>query len=124
MFLGTFEIIELQVPYIVRNLVTQSTLKMVDFMNVKWHCTFLFPTKWSLFKDKLLLSDNVFPDNCEEATQMLKMLCVEYISLSCMSKCILYRGECADKEIRRQNMDMTGTINQETRVKHMFLLIR
>jgi hypothetical protein len=35
MFLNNIEVTHHQVPYILRNLVTQSTLKMVDFMNVK-----------------------------------------------------------------------------------------
>ena len=90
-----------QVPYIFRNLVTQSTLKMVNFMNVKYqHCTIIFPTNYRLFKGKVLLRDNVLSDSCKEEKQLLKMLGVEYISYhACPNDCILYIGEYVDKEI-------------------------
>ena len=73
---------------------------MVNFMNVKWHYIFVFPTNYRLFKDKVLLNDNVLPGSCKEEKQMLKMLGVEYISYHvCPNDCILYRCEYADKEI-------------------------
>ena len=57
-------------------------------------------TNYRLFKDKVLLSDNVLPSNCEEAKKLLKMLAVEYISYhACPNDCIIYRGEYAYKEI-------------------------
>ena len=63
-------------------------------MNVKWHCTFIFPTNFRLFKDKVLLNDNVLSGICEEVKQMLKMLGVEYISYHVYpNDCILYRFE-------------------------------
>jgi hypothetical protein len=53
-----------------------------------------------ILKDKVLPSNNFFPDSCEEAKQLLKKLGVEYISYhACLNDCILYRGEYADKEI-------------------------
>ena len=73
---------------------------MVDFMNVKCHCTFVFPTNYKLFKDKVLPNNNVFPRSCKEAKKMLKMLGFEYISYHvCPNDCILHRGEYANKEI-------------------------
>ena len=69
-------------------------------MNVKLHYTFVFPTNYMLFKDKVLPNDNVFPVSCKEAKEMLKILGVEYISYHvCPNDCILYRGEYADNEI-------------------------
>ena len=57
-------------------------------------------TSYRLFKDKVLLSDNVLLGRCEEAKKLLKMLGVEYISYhACPNDCILYRGEYEDKEI-------------------------
>ena len=57
-------------------------------------------TNYRLFKDKVLSSDNVLPDSCEEAKKLLKMLGVEYISYhACPNDCILYRGEYVDKEM-------------------------
>ena len=57
-------------------------------------------TNYRLFKDKVLLSDNVLPGSCGEAKKLLKILGVEYISYhACPNDCILYRGEYADKEI-------------------------
>ena len=57
-------------------------------------------TKYNLFKDKVLPSDIVLPDSCEEAKKLLKMLGVEYISYhACPNDCILYRGEYVDKDI-------------------------
>ena len=74
-------------------------MKIVDFMNVKWHCTFIIHTNYSLFKDKVILSANVFLGSYEEENQMLKMLGVEYIPYhACSNDCILYKGEYADKE--------------------------
>jgi hypothetical protein len=35
MFLGNIEVTNHKVSYILRNIVTQSTLKMIDFVNVK-----------------------------------------------------------------------------------------
>ena len=102
MFLGNFEVIDHQVPYILRNIITQSTLQMVNFMNVNnyWHCTFILSANYGLFKYKVLPSDNVFPGSCKEEKQLLKMLGVEYISYhACINDCILYRRESADKEI-------------------------
>ena len=53
-----------------------------------------------IFKDKVLLSDNVFLGRCEEEKKILKMLGVEYISYhACSNDCNLYRGEYVDKEI-------------------------
>ena len=50
-------------------------------------------TNYRLFKDKVLLSDNVLLGSCEEAKNFLKMLGVEYISYhACTNDCILYRG--------------------------------
>ena len=42
MFLGKFEVIDHQLPYILGDIFTQSTLKMVNFMNVNnyWNFTF------------------------------------------------------------------------------------
>ena len=57
-------------------------------------------TKYRLFKDKVLPSDNVLPGICEEVNKLLKMLGVEYISYqACPNDCILYRGENLEKEI-------------------------
>jgi len=79
---------------------------MVNFMNVNnyiginVHLIFSMITNYKLFKDKVLLSDNVLPGSCEEAKKLLKMLGVEYISYhACPNDCILYRGEYAEKEI-------------------------
>jgi hypothetical protein len=73
---------------------------MVAFINVKWPCTFLLPTNYRIFKDKVFPSDNVLPGSCEEAKKLLKMLGVEYISYhACLNDYILYTGEYADKEI-------------------------
>jgi hypothetical protein len=58
------------------------------------------PTNCRIFKDKVLPSDNVLLDSCEEVMQLLKMLSGEYISYhACLNDCILYRGEYAEKEI-------------------------
>ena len=71
---------------------------MIDFMNIKWHCTFVFPTNYRLFKDKVLPNDNFLHGRCKEAKKMLKMLGVEYISYYvCPNDCILYRGGYAKK---------------------------
>ena len=96
MFLRNFEVIDHQVPYILRNLVTQSTLQMVNFMKVNnigiVHLIFSM-TNYRLFKDKVLLSDNVLPGSYEEAKKLLKLLGVEYISYhACPNYCILYIG--------------------------------
>ena len=57
-------------------------------------------TKYILFKDKVLQSDNFFPGSCKEAKKLLKMLGVEYISYhACPNDFILYKGEYADKQI-------------------------
>ena len=57
-------------------------------------------TNYRLFKDNILLIDNVFPGSYKEAKKLLKMLGVEYISYhACPNDCILYRGEYADKEM-------------------------
>ena len=57
-------------------------------------------TNYMLFKYKVLPSDNVLPDSCEEVKKLLKMLGVEYISYhACPNDCILYRGEYADKDM-------------------------
>ena len=57
-------------------------------------------TNYKLFKDKVILSDNVLPGCCEEAKKLLKLLGVEYISNNaCPNDCILYKGEYVDKEI-------------------------
>ena len=73
---------------------------MVDFMNIKWHGTFTFPTNYRLFKYKVLSNDNLFLESFLEGNQMLKMLDVEYISYHVyLNDCILYIGEYADKEI-------------------------
>ena len=57
-------------------------------------------TNYRILKDKVLPSDNVFPDSFEEAKKLLKILGVEYISYhACPNDCILYRGEYEDKEI-------------------------
>jgi hypothetical protein len=53
-----------------------------------------------LFKDKVLLSDNVLSGIFEEVNQMLKILGVEYISYhACPNDCIIYRVEYANKEM-------------------------
>ena len=81
-------------------------------------------TNYRLFKDKVLLSDNVLPGSCEKAKKLLKMLGVEYISYhACPNDCIIYRGEYADKEICR-NVGMIGMINKKRRVNHVVLLLR
>lgn len=82
-------------------ILSQSTLKMVDFTNIQyWHCIIIFPTNCRLFKDKFLLSDNVFLGSCEEAKKLLKMLGIEYISYhACPNDCILYIREYVDKDI-------------------------
>ena len=55
---------------------------------------------YRLFKDKVLLSDNVFPGSREEAKKLLKILGAEYISYhACPNDCILHRREYADKEM-------------------------
>ena len=79
---------------------------MVNFMNVNncieinVHLIFSMITNYMLFKDKVLSSDNVLHDSCEEAKKLLKILGVEYISYhSCPNYCVLYRGEYAEKEI-------------------------
>ena len=80
---------------------------MVNFMNVNnyininVHLIFsMMITNYKLFKYKVLPSDNVLPNRCEEAKKLLKMLGVEYISYhACPNDCILYRGEYVDKEI-------------------------
>ena len=36
-------------------------------------------TNYRLFKDKVILIDNILPGSCEEAKKLLKMLGVEYI---------------------------------------------
>ena len=80
---------------------------MVNFMNVNnyiginvYLLIFSMVTNYRLFKDKVLLSDNVFPGSYEEAKKLLKMLGVEYISYhACPNDFILYRGEYSDKEI-------------------------
>jgi hypothetical protein len=55
---------------------------------------------YRLLKDKVLLSDNVLPNSCAEAKQMLQILDVKYISYcACLDACILYINEYADKEI-------------------------
>ena len=57
-------------------------------------------TNYRLFKDKVLLSYNVFPGSSKEANKLLKMLAVEYISYHALpNDCILYRGEYAEKDI-------------------------
>ena len=78
---------------------------MVNFLNVNnyidinVHLIFSMITNYRLFKDKFLLSDNVFPGSCEEEKKLLKILGVEYISYhACPNDCILYRGEYEDKE--------------------------
>ena len=60
----------------------------------------IFSTNYRLLRHKVLPSDNVLPDSCEEAKKLLKMLGVEYISYhACPNDRILYRGEYVDKEI-------------------------
>ena len=82
---------------------------MVDFMNVKWHCTFVLLANYKLFKDKVLPNDNVFLGSCKEAKEMLKMLGVEYISYhACPNDWILYIGNTQTK-IYVQNVGMEGT---------------
>ena len=57
-------------------------------------------TNYRLFKDKVLLSDNVLSGRCQEAKKLLKMLGVEYISYhACPNDCILYIGDNANKEM-------------------------
>ena len=75
---------------------------MLNFMNVNNYIDinvhliliyFSMITNYRLFKDKVLPSDNVLPDSCEEAKKLLKMLGVEYISYhACPNDCIIYRG--------------------------------
>ena len=69
-------------------------------MNIKWHCTFLFPINYRLLKDKVISNDNVLLESCEEENEMLKILGFKYISYHmCPNDCILYRDEYVDKEI-------------------------
>ena len=66
-----------------------------NYIDINVHLLIYFSmiTNYKLFKDKFLLSDNVFPGGCEEAKQLLKMLGVEYISYhACPNDCIIYRG--------------------------------
>ena len=100
MFLSNIEVIDHQVPYILRNLVTQSPLKMVYFMKIKYlHCTFIFPANYRLLKDKVFSSDNGFPNSVPKAKKMLKRLGVEYISChACLNDCILYKDAYVNKE--------------------------
>lgn len=68
MFLKNIEVIDFHDLSSSLYFSTQSNLKMVDFMNVKyWHCTIIFPTNYRIFKDKVIPSDNVFPGSCKEA---------------------------------------------------------
>ena len=71
-----------------------------NYIGINVHLLFSMTTNYRLFKYKVLISDNVLPDSCEEENKLLKMLCVEYISYhACTNDYILYRGEYADKEI-------------------------
>ena len=81
---------------------------MVNFRNVNnyiginVHLILSMITNYMLFKDKVLPSDNVLPDRCEEAKKLLKMLGVEYISYhACLNDYIIYREEYVDKDICR-----------------------
>ena len=70
-----------------------------NYIGINVHLIFSM-TIYRLFKDKVLLSDNVFLGSSEEAKTLLKMLGVEYKSYhTCPNDCILYRGEYAEKEI-------------------------
>ena len=70
---------------------------MVNFMNVNNYIALMYililsMTNYRLFKDKVLLSDNLLVGSCEEENILLKMLGVEYISYhACPYDCILYR---------------------------------
>ena len=69
-------------------------------------CTFVLPTNYKLFKDKVLMNDNVFLGSYKEAKQMLKMLGFEQKSYPmCPNDCSLYRGENVDKEICQSGHD-------------------
>jgi hypothetical protein len=53
-----------------------------------------------LLKDKVLLSDNVFPDSCAKENKMIQILGDEYISYhTCLNDFIPYRNEYVDREI-------------------------
>ena len=74
-------------------------LNVNNFIGINVHLI-LAMTNYRLFKDKVLLCNNVLPSSCEEAKKLLKMLGVEYISYhACPNDCILYRCEYADKDI-------------------------
>ena len=73
-----------------------------NYIDINVHLLIYFSmiTNYRLFKDKVILSDNVLPSSYEEKNKLLKMLGVEYISYhACPNDCILYRGEYEDKEI-------------------------
>ena len=73
-----------------------------NYININVHLLIWFSmiTNYKLFKDKVLLSDNVLPGSYEEAKKLLKMLGVEYISYhACPNDRILYIGEYVNREI-------------------------
>ena len=76
-------------------------MKFNNYIRINYvHLIFSIITNYRLFKDKVLLSDNVLPSSCEEENTLLKMLGVEYISYhACPNDFILYKGEYANKEI-------------------------
>lgn len=74
---------------------------------------FLFPTNFILFKDKVLLNNNVLPTNYVESKKMLQMLGVEYKSYhACLNDCILYRTKRGV-----ENVGMIGTNNKKNKHK-------
>ena len=70
-----------------------------NYIGINVHLIFSM-TNYSLFKDKVLPSDNVLPGSCEEEKKLLKMLGVEYISYHAIPNyCIIYRGEYEDRDM-------------------------
>ena len=83
-------------------------------------------TNYRLFKDKVLLSDNVLLGSCEEEKKLLEILGVEYISYHIMHvQMILFYIE-DNMQTKRciQNVGMTGMINKKRRVNHVVLFLR
>ena len=95
-------------------------------MNVNnyWHVHLILSmTNYRLFKNKVLPSDNVFPDSCEEAKKLLKMLGVEYISYHVFQMIVFYIEENMHTKICVRNVGMTGMINKKIRVNHVLVLL-
>ena len=51
------------------------------------------PTNFRLYKDNVLMIDNLIPRNCKERNQVLKIMGVEHISYHAyINEYILYKG--------------------------------